>query len=184
MTKENFKKGMLLLEGAFPKWIEKRSKDLTRDIYWRKLREMPDKIFEFAVEKAIESLNDFPTIHQLKDFSELDTSEADALDAWAEVVDQIGPIGSYGIPKFSNPCAMQTIKAIGGWKMICLTETSKIGIQREAFLKAFRAFRSREIETAPLLTGAVHPRISGLVKSIGAGKPKMLSSLEEKVVEW
>jgi len=183
MTKENFKKGMLLLEGSFPKFIEKRSKDLTRDIYWSKLKDMPDKIFEFAVEKAIESLNDFPTIHQVKEFSQLDTAEADALDAWAEVVEQVGGVGFYGTPKFSNPMTDQVVKSIGGWPLMCATETSKMGIQREAFIKAFRAFRRREAEIAPLLTGAVHPQISGMVRRIGAGKPKMLTS-KEKGIEW
>jgi len=28
--------------------------------------------------------------------------------------------------------------------MLCLTETAKIGIQREAFLKAFKSIRERE----------------------------------------
>ena len=36
------------------------------------------------------------------------------------------------------------VKSIGGWKMLCLTETAKIGIQREAFLKAFKILRERE----------------------------------------
>jgi hypothetical protein len=39
---------------------------------------------------------------------------------------------------------MRVVKSIGGRKMLCLTETAKIGIQREAFLKAFKSIRERE----------------------------------------
>jgi hypothetical protein len=39
---------------------------------------------------------------------------------------------------------MKVIKSGGGWKMFCLTEAARIGIHREAFLKAFKSIRERE----------------------------------------
>lgn len=39
---------------------------------------------------------------------------------------------------------MRVVKSIGGWKMLCLTEAARIGIDREAFLKAFKSIRERE----------------------------------------
>ncbi len=37
---------------------------------------------------------------------------------------------------------------MGGWKMLCLSKTAKIGIQREAFLKTVKVFRDNPFREA------------------------------------
>ena len=150
MTKHNFQKGMAILQAAYPGFIDEKTRMITLDVYWKFLCEVPDERFEMGIKKHIREKKNFPAISEILECCEFDLREADALDAWGEVIEQIGSVGSYGNPKFSSPETMKVIKSIGGWKMLCLTETAKIGIQREAFLKAFKTYRNREKEWSAL----------------------------------
>jgi len=144
MTKKNFQKGMAILQAAYPGFVDEKTRTITLDVYWKFLSEVPDDRFEMGIKRHIREKKTFPAISEILEGCEFDLKEADALDAWGEVIEQIGSMGSYGTPNFSNPETTKVVKSIGGWKMLCLTETAKIGIQREAFLKAFRIFRMRE----------------------------------------
>lgn len=114
------------------------------------LSEVPDDRFEMGIKKHIREKKIFPTISEILEACDFDLKEYDALDAWAEVIEQIGSVGSDVAPNFSNPETMKVVKSIGGWKMLCVTETAKIGIHREAFLKTFRVLRERENELRAL----------------------------------
>ena len=144
MTKQNFQKGMAILQAAYPGFIDEKTRMITLDVYWKFLCQVPDERFELGIKKHIREKKGFPAISEILESCEFDLKEAEALDAWGEVIEQIGSVGSYGTPKFSSPETRKVIKSIGGWKMLCVTETAKIGIQREAFLKAFRIFHDRE----------------------------------------
>ena len=144
MTRQSFQKGMAILQAAYPGFIDEKTRTVTLDVYWKFLCEVCDERFGMGIKKHIREKKNFPAIAEILEACEFDLKEADALDAWGEVIEQIGTVGSYGTPKFSSPETMNVVQSIGGWKMLCMTETAKIGIQREAFLKAFRILRARE----------------------------------------
>ena len=144
MKKMTFQRGMAILQAAFPAFIDEKTAPVTVDVYWRFLYEIPDERFEFGVSKHIREKFRFPTIAELLQACDPDHSEADALNAWTEVMQQISSTGSYGVPKFSDPITAKAVLSIGGWKMLCLCETARIGYHREAFFRAFKTLRGRD----------------------------------------
>ncbi len=144
MTKETFQAGMAILQAAYPGFIAERTGIVTMDVYWKFLNHIPNESFEMGVRKHVRERKNFPTIADLLEACELDYQEAAALDAWSEVMLQISSVGSWGSPKFSHPQTSKVVESIGGWRMLCATETSRIGRHRDAFLKTFKALYVRQ----------------------------------------
>ncbi len=166
MTKQIFQKGMAILQAAYPGFVDERTRTITLDVYWKFLCNVADDKFELGIKRHIREKKNFPAISEILEACDFDLKESDALDAWGEVIEQIGTMGSYGTPNFSNAETLKVVKSIGGWKMLCTTETAKIGIHREAFLKAFKILRQRE---------------SGL-RALAAREKDLLKGFSEKLI--
>lgn len=49
-------------------------------------------------------------------------------DAWAEVKQEISRVGSYGQPEWSHPAIANAVRAVGGWKTLCMMEIRDEGV--------------------------------------------------------
>lgn len=93
-------------------------------------------------------------------------------EAWAEVMNLLPSVGSYGTPNFSHGAIKKAVKAIG-WRNLWYSES--INVERAHFLKIYGSFQDREQEDAnitPLLdklglTAQELPSLTG-----GRGKQK------------
>ena len=143
MNKSTFQAGMAILQAAYPGFIDDRTSRVTLDVYWKFLNDIPDEAFEVGVKNIVREQKHFPSISEILEASTFDYKEAAALDSWAEITKLISGVGSWRTPIFSHPQAAPALESIGGWKMLCLTPTDKMGYHRDAFLRAFKILLNR-----------------------------------------
>lgn len=109
--------------------------------------------------------------------------------AWACIERDIRRIGSYGTLKLDDKQALATVKAIGGWRELCMCEESKMEWKRKEFIRMYETFERTPIELLPaslpgLIELSEHKAASrGQLQSLADGVakyraqgPKMLGS--------
>lgn len=74
-----------------------------------------------------------------------------AADAWAEVLEAIRCVGSYGQPSFSHPLIDQAVRGMGGWKVMCGMEIDETATWRAQFRTMYDAYAGRREQAANLL---------------------------------
>ncbi len=139
MNREVFQLCIGLLQAAYPNYIQEKTKTVTLDVYWTFLSAIPDDLFQYGVDRHIRTVDHFPTISELFRACSTSNMEAEAFQAWGEIVPQISNVGCYGSPKFSHPLTKKAIDQIGGWQMLCQCSTADLGRHRAAFIRAFEA---------------------------------------------
>lgn len=75
-------------------------------------------------------------------------------DAWAEVIRAIEQCGSYSEPtteSWSHPLIPQTIRAMGGWRLMCQMEVGNTHVDRAQWRQMYESNASRATRTADLL---------------------------------
>ncbi len=64
-------------------------------------------------------------------------------DAWRELLDQIGRVGSYGTPAWSSPLVAEAVRQFGPWRETCAMEIADTGTHRAQFRQIFEAVGAR-----------------------------------------
>ena len=138
MNRQVFNKGIALLLTLFPE------KKISLEILWPYLNILTDEQFEGAVNYIIsnevevrKSTNLIALILNTVREMHVDTGG----EAWAEVLEQISSVGSWGTPSFSDSEISRSVTAIG-WKNICLS--TNISMERAHFFKIYDAFLRRK----------------------------------------
>lgn len=72
-------------------------------------------------------------------------------DAWRELLDQIGRVGSYGTPTWSSPLVAEAVRQFGPWRETCAMEIADTGTHRAQFRQIFEAVAARAQRAAALL---------------------------------
>jgi hypothetical protein len=136
MQKQTFKRGMGILAKSFPE------KEMDFDILWSLLFDLKDDDFIKAIGSLIATKTEINRatniIALIREFAE--EKKATAGEAWGEVLREVGRVGSWGIPKFSDPLIQSAVECVG-WQAICSSE--EIMIERAHFLKIYDSIAQR-----------------------------------------
>lgn len=146
----------------------------TIDVYKETLKDIDPDLLRAAVLKHISKSPWFPSVSELRDAAasliEQASGEPDTFTAWAEVMEQVRQVGSWGEPTFSSPRIYKAIQGIGGWRELCMSENTIA--DRARFIEAYNTYQSRDQEHRRMLP-AVFQAISALSESkrmsLGAG---------------
>ena len=94
-----------------------------------------------------------PTIAELREGARIVSQPAlpSWSDAWAEVLEQIRAVGSWGTPRWSHPLIEQAVAGMGGWQLMCSMEIGETGMWRAQFRDIYGAYASRADSAAKLL---------------------------------
>lgn len=69
--------------------------------------------------------------------------------AWSCIELQIRRVGAYGSLQLDDRQALATVKAMGGWKDLCNTETAKMEWRRKEFIRLYETFERTPVEALP-----------------------------------
>lgn len=134
-----------MLFAAYPKFEVPKE---TIQLYQQFMLDLDADLAKAAVVRHIATSKYFPTIAELRDAVMSFDNIPNASDAWAEVLQQLRAVGSYGRPKFSHPVVKKAVDAIG-WTSLCWSE--QIGVERAHFIKIYETYRGREVENAKII---------------------------------
>lgn len=84
-------------------------------------------------------------------------------EAWRELLDQIGRVGSYGAPSWSHPVIAEAVRQFGPWREVCAMEIDQTPTNRAQFRQIYEAIAGRAQRTAALL-----PEVRALAVARGA----------------
>ena len=84
-------------------------------------------------------------------------------EAWRELLDQIGRVGSYGAPSWSHPVIAEAVRQFGPWREVCQMEIDQTPTNRAQFRQIYEAIAGRAQRTAALL-----PEVRALAVARGA----------------
>jgi len=136
MEKQTFKKGMAILAKGFP------DKIMDYDLMWEYLYDLSDadflKSISFLVESKYEINKATNMIAVIRNLAMPKNKLAG--EAWGEVIKQIGKVGSWGTPVFSDPLIRRAVDCLG-WSCLCSSED--IMVERAHFLKIYESIVER-----------------------------------------
>lgn len=72
-------------------------------------------------------------------------------EAWRELLDQIGRVGSYGAPSWSHPAIAEAVRQFGPWREVCQMEIGQTATHRAQFRDVYNAVVSHAQRNAALL---------------------------------
>jgi hypothetical protein len=84
-------------------------------------------------------------------------------EAWRELLDQIGRVGSYAAPSWSHPVIAEAVRQFGPWREVCAMEIDQTPTNRAQFRQIYEAIAGRAQRTAALL-----PEVRALAVERGA----------------
>jgi len=169
MIKQTFDTGMRILVGTFPE------KSFDMKVFWEMLKDLDDKLYIFAIKDICSTISEiYPNtniIALIRDKA-LNRGNITAGEAWAIVLSSVSSIGGYGTPRFEDDIIARTVECVG-WKDIC--RSTKIGIERAHFIKAFEQLKTRDSKNKVLLPEVKRDRlgvnkINKLIDGIGGKK--------------
>jgi hypothetical protein len=107
------------------------------------LSDLPYSAGEQAVATWIRTSRFFPAPAELREMALNVLGVAPSPeDAWAEVVEQMRRVGSYGSPSFSNPVVADAVRRIG-WRSLCTSED--LAADRAWFCRTYEVLRRRHV---------------------------------------
>lgn len=99
--------------------------------------------------------------------------------AWACIERDIRRIGSYGTLKLDDKQALATVKAMGGWREICMCDESKLEWKRKEFIRMYETFERTPLEALP----SSLPGLIELSEHKSAGR-EQLQSMADGVAKY
>ena len=99
--------------------------------------------------------------------------------AWACIERDIRRIGSYGTLKLDDKQALATVKAMGGWRELCMCDEDKLEWKRKEFIRMYETFERTPLEALP----ASLPGLIELSDHKASGRAQ-LQSLAEGVAKY
>lgn len=144
-------------------------KDCDYEVMWEFLKDLDGDSFLKSISNIIMTKND---INKATNMIALIRENAipkglTAGEAWAEILEKISSVGSWGYPKFANPLINEAVSCIG-WRSMCMSEN--ISIERAHFLKVFESLSTRKRNEDLTISHDV----KGLINSISQNMDKRL----------
>lgn len=104
--------------------------------YWAAFKGVDLAVFELACHRAIDELDFFPTVKQLKGITGQRDAAEMAADAWAKVLELARDSTRAEHP---DPVAEAAIKKLGGWRKIGQTDEDRLEWVRKEFVDLYQA---------------------------------------------
>ena len=99
--------------------------------------------------------------------------------AWACIERDIRRIGSYGTLKLDDKQALATVKAMGGWRELCMCDEAKLEWKRKEFIRMYETFERTPLDALPVSL----PGLIELSEHKASGRAQ-LQSLAEGVAKY
>ena len=117
------------------------------NIFFMGIKSLSQEEFEEAVSKHLEDQEKgmfFPKPADLigqvrrsgKQNSEMVGQSAEL--GWSLVMDHLRKVGSYGDLTISDKVAIETVRQMGGWKSLCMTQTDKMSFKQREFMSLYQ----------------------------------------------
>ncbi|RMD57454.1 hypothetical protein D6833_13885 [Candidatus Parcubacteria bacterium] len=117
----------------------------TVEMYVRLLDDLPVDALRAAALQLATTSKWFPTVAEIREAAfalmEHQSGLPSAYEAWQEVMRQAFEVGHTGKPQFSHPAIMEAVKAIGGWRYVCMS-TNQVA-DRARFVDAYEQLVQR-----------------------------------------
>jgi len=109
----------------------------------------------------------FPSAGEIRraaaELIEFEENRPAGYEAFAEVIRAVGQVGVYGRPEFSHALIAGAVDAIGGWRVICMSDESDMPSTRARFIAAYDTLLKRAQTEARML-----PEVRRIVKRLAA----------------
>lgn len=119
------------------------------------LSDLPAELIKAAAQDLGGRSTFFPAAAELRsaafELLEMKAGLPTAYDAWGEVVQQMHAVGSWRQPTFSHELIERSVKAIGGWRMLCISDNP--AADRARFVAAYETYVNRERTDMRMLPG-------------------------------
>lgn len=144
-------------------------------VYDRLLSDIPSADLQTVVDQAIAECKFLPTVAELRERYHALTrtlGQLTATDAWGQVKEEIRRVGSWGLPKFTDPTVAHVVKRMG-WLELCLSESPE-GVDRAQFERMYKEILARGEQMNKLLPQAremAEQRIAGGLQHISGYLP-------------
>jgi hypothetical protein len=148
--------------------------DFALQVYHEILDDIDDVLLMAATKQWLSTSHPFhPAPGELRDLAArmANHDELSADEAWAEVINAVRNVGSYGVPIWSNDTITQTMQAFGRWKDFCAIEDDQMSIIRSQFLKIYAAQQSRRHDDRLML-----PEVQAVIKRIADQKRREIEA--------
>ena len=117
------------------------------NIFFMGIRSLSQEEFEEAISRHLEDQDKgmfFPKPADLigqvkrsgKQNSEMVGQSAEL--GWSLVMDHLRKVGSYGDLDISDKVAIETVRQMGGWKSLCMTNTDKMSFKQREFMSLYQ----------------------------------------------
>ena len=159
---------MAMLSASYPKTQLQQE---TTDVYYMVLGDLDVALLKAATLQIITTSKWFPSAAELRAtaFELIERGEGvpDAYQAWTQVLGEIGRVGHFGRPEWTHEAVGATVKAIGGWGYLCMSEN--MVADRARFVEAYGMMVKRERETMRMLPAvrAEIEKVAGLLTGSG-----------------
>ena len=141
MTRENFKKGMLILGEAFSDRFAELDK-ASMKIWFELLNDIPDDLWSMAILFIARNHEKPPTPGTIRKIAFSEGKSLSGEEAWAQVTKQVREQGQYGIPEFDDEALQMSVEAIG-WQHICESGRDQVAAIRAHFYRTYGAMQNR-----------------------------------------
>lgn len=179
-TRTEVKALLAIIAAAYGEKLKLTPKTL--DVYAELLADLDIDTLKAATRQHIASGDWPPTIADLRRLCAQVSAPAmpDWGEAWRELLDQIGRVGSYGTPSWSSPVIAEAVRQFGPWRELCAMEIDQTPTNRAQFRQVYEAVAGRAHRTSALLpdvrafalsTGALPSPVAAPVPALPAPEP-------------
>jgi hypothetical protein len=119
--------------------------DLRAEGYFDAMRDFSLEAANAAIRVALRTCKFFPRPVELREMVEGD-ADTNADQGWAEVIREVRRVGYIGVPVFTDPTALATVRDVwGSWARLCETLPGE-GPELVGWMKQFKsAYRSQGV---------------------------------------
>ena len=164
---------------SYPQHVSRLSSETIAampDVWIEHLSDLDDTLLKMAVKNHIERSQWLPSIAEIRASAvslmrQASPADQDWNEAYAEMQLQIRRVGYVGIsewseaegkfvsrpPEFTNPALAETVKALGGWKAVCMNEDPE-GVFRAQFRDVYAVVigrMERKVTQSPEVRGFI-----------------------------
>ena len=169
---DEFRKLMHFLGKAYPRFTLEPE---TIEVYYQILADLPLDLVKAAILQLVSDDSPWcPAAGQIRsrafDLLDRQAGVPTAWDAWAEITKWFGAHSDdRSLPDFSHPLVRQTVDAVGGWRVLCMS--TNIVADRARFVQAYEAMAKRERAQSRML-----PQVRDVLELVSGEKRQAIEA--------
>jgi len=164
IDQEEFAKVLAFIASAWPRHELKPN---TIKVYHRLLGDLDPALLKAAALEIGAESTFFPAAAEIRakayELIEMGSNTPAGYEAFAEVMQAVARFGVYRAPEFSHALIAGAVDAIGGWRVICMSDESDMPSTRARFIAAYDTLLKRAQTEARML-----PEVRRIVKRLAA----------------